>query len=714
MKKLYVVLIVFFVSYSNLEANHMLSGRIYYQWMYGTTYKIILEKYWQCDGLGPIPQIPACFYDSTSGNVNTNLLFTRDTIFDVSIVCDTLPNTCQSVNNIWPGWKMVRYSLIHDFGNSNHWKFGSTECCYIQLDNMDQGSVIETVFLSAIYLNNASYNNSAYTPIGPVISVPVNQLQQIDLSAIDPDGDSLVYSLEKAWEQTCYSMVEADYTPGFSYLQPISTYLTGGVTLNSQTGILSFTPTTIENDLVVYRITEYRNGLIVGLTHRAIQVKVTTDLNSRPVISGMNGGSTNSITICAGDSVNFTVFTSDANLDSTSISHYYFTGTDDVFIINPGVNESGTFSWITDSTDSASSPYIFALTSQDKNCPFNGYSNKAFIIQVNYCANNDVWPGDANSDKNVDASDLLPIGLAYGATGPIRPSASLSWNAQPCQGWSQFLSSGTDYKHSDCDGNGVVDSFDVQGITTNFGQSHLRLAMSPNKAAFPAAELKITLSKDTVAPGETISGVVSIGDASNLFSGYGIGFDIQGDPTTYSFNSGDFIPSMLLGNNILNFNQISFDRVNSAVTRYNLINANGYGDIFSFTLTANAGISVLTNSNLTFSSSEYSDAAGYISPIGNVGAPIVIDPLLTIEDHNQNTLFTAFLNSGNLIINYTGNYKNSVAVLTNMLGQEIKMWPLNADLNTCSVAGIQPGIYLLSLTDNATFKSKKIYIPITH
>ncbi len=86
-----------------------------------------------------------------------------------------------------------------------------------------------------------------------------------------------------------------------------------------------------------------------------------------------------------------------------------------------------------------------------------------------------VWPGDANSDGIANILDVLPIGIAYNTTGAVRPNATTDWSGQPMQDWSQnFSIIGNNYKHTDCNGDGVIDSFDFQPILDNYGLIHFK------------------------------------------------------------------------------------------------------------------------------------------------------------------------------------------------------------------------------------------------
>jgi len=92
-----------------------------------------------------------------------------------------------------------------------------------------------------------------------------------------------------------------------------------------------------------------------------------------------------------------------------------------------------------------------------------------------------VWPGDFDNNGIVNAYDLIPAGVAFGATGGSRPNATLEWQPQPAPTWSGSQTDGTNYNHIDGDGNGIIDLDDPAAIDANYGKVH---AVS-NSSAYP-------------------------------------------------------------------------------------------------------------------------------------------------------------------------------------------------------------------------------------
>ena len=93
--------------------------------------------------------------------------------------------------------------------------------------------------------------------------------------------------------------------------------------------------------------------------------------------------------------------------------------------------------------------------------------------QEDLCLQTDcIWPGDANGDRKANHYDLLNIGLGIGTTGPPRavfpnPEDPIFWAPTYNTNWEQSAGM-INYKHLDCDGNGVVDEKDILAIYKNY------------------------------------------------------------------------------------------------------------------------------------------------------------------------------------------------------------------------------------------------------
>ncbi len=125
-------------------------------------------------------------------------------------------------------------------------------------------------------------------------------------------------------------------------------------------------------------------------------------------------------------------------------------------------------------TFSNSAPTLVCLTitndegCEDSECIFVYPDAPEEMCNITDC----VWPGDANGNWHPNNYDLLNIGLAFNSTGPARPffpnpDDPIAWAPNYSDIWGDNVH-GIDFKHFDCDGNGVVDEDDIDAIYHNY------------------------------------------------------------------------------------------------------------------------------------------------------------------------------------------------------------------------------------------------------
>ncbi|MBX2891723.1 MAG: PKD domain-containing protein [Saprospiraceae bacterium] len=141
-----------------------------------------------------------------------------------------------------------------------------------------------------------------------------------------------------------------------------------------------------------------------------------------------------------------------------------------------------------------------------------------------------VMPGDANGDKRANVYDVLNIGLGYSSVGAPRPNATTAWLPQFAPNWQQSVATGVNFKHLDCDGNGLVNSSDIGPVQQHY------VPIDTNTVAWvPAApKVRVKFSADTIyvnpnssSPLE-IKADVLVGSSSNpALDLYGLAFALQ-------------------------------------------------------------------------------------------------------------------------------------------------------------------------------------------
>ena len=153
-----------------------------------------------------------------------------------------------------------------------------------------------------------------------------------------------------------------------------------------------------------------------------------------------------------------------------------------------------------------------------------------------------MFPGDANNDGVANQYDILPIGIAYGQEGFPRPGATLDWIPQfhPNQWPDNLPVSGINYGFSDSDGNGLIDSLDIDAIALNFDSMQAAsqpppFPYLPHDTCFscPKPDLLITFDKDTAMVNDTIFATLTLRYPASIppeIGALGIAFELNYDP----------------------------------------------------------------------------------------------------------------------------------------------------------------------------------------
>lgn len=206
-----------------------------------------------------------------------------------------------------------------------------------------------------------------------------------------------------------------------------------------------------------------------------------------------------------------------------------------------------------------------------------------------------VWPGDADNSGTADNMDLLAIGTGFGKTATTRFNASTNWTGQPSLGWADTLSNGTNYKHIDCNGDGIIAYDDTLSILLNYGLTHsLKLAEPKYVQGMPALYIKCL--DDTVIAGNSTRLQIGLGTNSTQANNiYGLAFSIDFiNPNLINIPTAKFSPltSWLgtKGSNLISIchPNILSNNTNLAVCKTDKINSSGYGIIGELTCTTSS------------------------------------------------------------------------------------------------------------------------------
>ncbi len=393
------------------SANHVSGADFYYEHSFGNTYRVTLVIYGNCD---PNPSSASSFatlpgasprvkvYDGTSLQTTINLSWQHDSV-DVTPVCSSqrINTACQNPNSSLPGIKRFTYVGYYTLNHTSaNWRFlfegqmssgGTSAGRYNGITNIT-GAGMNIMALEA-KLNNSGGNNSSpqFTTI-PTPFYCVNVAQQYNLGASDPDGDSLVFSLVPGLMSSGGSLTNVTYNTGYSATNPLSV-TTGSFSFSSTTGQMNFTPNNTQVSLVVQRVDEYRNGVLVGTAMREMNFVVLTNCNNTPATSKIDTSKSNSVSggavagpndfnICYGaDSAEFNIIALNAAKDTIVVSVAGLpTGVLATVDSSNKTQPIVTIHWT--STGAPPGSHTFFVTYKDNGCPLTSTQTMAYTIHV--------------------------------------------------------------------------------------------------------------------------------------------------------------------------------------------------------------------------------------------------------------------------------------------------------------------------------------------
>ncbi len=388
--------LVFFCCFTaTVDASHLFGGELNYKHLSGNTYEITLTLYGDCSG----QSFPNLFSSNPVIGVYNGLnAFTSLTLSPYGIVGEEVTPVCPAdINNtsckggILPGVaRFIFKGYITLNTPSADWQFifkgelGPNNFAGRSgsITNITQGGGYTIMQLEATLNNlNAPNNSSTYSTI-PTPFFCNNTSQQYNQGAIDNDGDLLSFELVSALNGNGNGVV---YTAPYTYNDPLG-YATGTFTFSSSTGQMNFTPNVLQNSLVVSKVVEKRNGVIVGSSMREMVFVVLNCNNQSPGggISNNNVGNllnANEISICNGNNfLQFEIYATDPDNGKINVSYSGLpSGATLIINNNNTANPALQFNWNLQ-PNLPVGDYTFFVTYQDDGCPLSSKQTIAYTV----------------------------------------------------------------------------------------------------------------------------------------------------------------------------------------------------------------------------------------------------------------------------------------------------------------------------------------------
>lgn len=236
--------------------------------------------------------------------------------------------------------------------------------------------------------------------------------------------------------------------------------------------------------------------------------------------------------------------------------------------------------------------YEVCVTVEDEQSGcFSSFCLPVFTVGgTEICNFNDcVFPGDANKDGRVNIFDVLNLGIGFDKLGEVRPNAAITPILQAAYDWDIATLFNLNFKHIDCDGNGLVNAEDYGAIDQNYQKITTKkdfgidATLPEVRLVFPANTILVNSNQTAVSiPANLVIGGTDL-PVDNL---YGIALAIDYDKSLISevntvYNSTSFIGS---SKNILARKKLlaAEGQVAYAVTRINQDGVHGFGNIAEF------------------------------------------------------------------------------------------------------------------------------------
>jgi len=385
------------------KATHIFGVDIYYSWVSGNTYTINMAIYGDCSAASSVFNT---LYTATpeiqifNDNVSTTSAYTTIQLnpgspqgVEVSPVCVSQLSQTACNGGSLPGVRKFTYSLnVTLNAASSKWRFhfdgnmggASSAGRANTITNINTGTVVAV----DATLNNATSSNSSvtYNTI-PTPFFCINKPASFNPAAVDPNGDSLSFALVAGVNATTNTNVV--YLGSYTATAPLA--LLNPLTFSAATGQMNFTPNATQRSLVVYTVSEYRNGVLVGTTQREMTFVVLNNCNTSPPtggISNVGGGAgvnmvdSTHLTACSSQgSFSFQINPTDSSGSNITITYAGLPSGATLTITNNGTpTPHSTFNWNT--TGVTPGAYTFFLTLKDDNCPLSSTQIIAFTVTV--------------------------------------------------------------------------------------------------------------------------------------------------------------------------------------------------------------------------------------------------------------------------------------------------------------------------------------------
>lgn len=321
-----------------------------------------------------------------------------------------------------------------------------------------------------------------------------------------------------------------------------------------------------------------------------------------------------------------------------------------------------------------------------------------------------VFVGDTDHSGAVSTADLLPIGLRFGETGPVRgtlPPTTVPWVGLPSTAWADTLQNGVNLQNVDCNGDGVINDADADVLMLRYDNQWTQTAAVPATGAGLLFDFQ---AGQTFTAGDTVLIPIEVQPVNNL---YGMSFSVQLDTAMLGKSSQGFSPIMVqyygnwfgtVGTDVLARSKAlpAKGRVDIGMVRKDKTPRTGGGKVADIIVVLDDHIAkqnIIHNFQMAFSDVVAVDVAGNTLPLG--GTPYTMTVQTTANDGSVEQHIRLYPNpaTNTAYVVATGGNIHAVELL-NMVGATVREYAFaGADaMCTLSLDAVPAGLYVARIT----------------
>ncbi|MES2560491.1 MAG: gliding motility-associated C-terminal domain-containing protein [Bacteroidota bacterium] len=403
---IYIILLTFLLLGTDCYASHYRAGEITYAQVSGRRYRITATTYTD-------PQSQANQFTGTVTIVwgdGTSNVVTRTSLFIVSTTAQR--NT---------------YEFEHEYQSDGVFIISLTDPNRVDgIFNINGGQSGNTPFYveSMIRISSTIGNNqSPILTVPPLVDGCLQFLYLHNPGAYDPDGDSLAYTLSVPKQGTNNPVpnYETPRTSDSFAIDPFDGTLYWAKSIAP--GIYN----------IAVKVSEFRNGQLVGFVIRDMQIRIRDCINDIPVLTTISNRC-----VVAGDSLSIPVSATDINVQKITLlgfgAPFKVPNSPAILKQDPGLPNglaSGHFLWKTNCSHIRHSGYQTTIEAKDDYAISNGAGYTTFDVKVNGPAPQNVQTKQLGNGFRISWSkDVCQLANRYKV---YRRIDSSFWNHGTCE-----------------------------------------------------------------------------------------------------------------------------------------------------------------------------------------------------------------------------------------------------------------------------------------